>query len=125
MIDLTEVQELKERLDRLSDQVNQRIQAWEVKFRAMGLGVRCWTPLKPEGSLQLGYSNEQGEWKILVKETDPRHKNESYIWDLKTAPRGMRVWGLKNMDLLEQATFETGKSLAERMEKVLMGRDKE
>lgn len=113
MIDFEKVQELKQRLDTLSNQLTERIHHEEEKLHALGLGIQCW--VKTSDQLKIGYVREKGRWQLCIRE------NDEYTWPMKDAPRNYKLHGARNIGLLHEALIKTAEGYIGKIEKYLMG----
>lgn len=109
-------EELRDRLNYLSDRLTQRILEEEGKLKEMGLGVQTW--IKTTDNLEIGYSRLNGTWRLCVREI-----GGVGTWPLADAPRAYRLHGLKHLSELRAAMMRTAEALADRMERFLNGQD--
>lgn len=115
MIDQEEALALRDRLNQLSDQLNQRIEQWEVKFKAYGFGLA--THINTSDGLAIGYMRWNKHWRLVIKE-----RSSEDIMLLADSPRAYRLHALKHIDKLEEAMVIQAKRFIERLEKYLMGK---
>lgn len=113
MIDQEEALAVRQRLDTLTEQINQRLDQWQTKFQAYGFGVRC-TYRPKDSSVTIAYEKYGGKWVITVE-------SEGEKWDVRSAPRTLRLYAAKRMEEFEEHMLVASKKVIGRMERYLMG----
>lgn len=108
-------EDVKKRLDEITELMNARIAEEEAVLKSMDLGVESW--IKTGTDLELGYSKETGEWGLHVRSGGPTGR----VWRLVRASRKLRLHGLKHTGRLRQAILFDATDLAKRIERFLTG----
>lgn len=111
--------EIKEKLDKASNELTKRILDHEAYLNSLRLGVSGWVKTNEETSL--GYVKIDGKWGIYVRYKAYKGVETETVSKLIDAPRGLRLHGYKHMHELLPAILEGAESLTERIEKVLTG----
>jgi len=116
----TELTDLKDRLNSVSDRLNLLITQEEAYLHALGLGVQTFIKIDNESGskVRLGYSKLNGAWKIVLRE----YENEIQYEDrpLDRVARGIRFHIAKRLPELRAAVIQNAKELADKIEKFLI-----
>lgn len=122
MIDQEEAQILKERLSKLRDQINQRVDSAEERINNYGFGIRCFINLDDK-HYSFGYSKEKGKWGLYLMYRETKD-SEYQIWHLSAAPSAFRIECLEQIDRLEEHLLKAAAAHAKKLEDFLMGKTK-
>lgn len=115
--------ELQEKLDKLSNEINLRIEQEESFINAMNFGLRtvCFIA-NSKGHLALVYDKFGGKWKIGIIEVEKDRAGKiikDNVWQLDQAPRSLRLYGLKHIEELKLHIVRHAESVISRLEKFL------
>jgi hypothetical protein len=106
---------LREKLNLVTEQLNNKIIEFEAYLANLGFGIRVWSG--EQDKIKIGYGKFDNKWHVLIKYiTDDGNE---IINILTKAPRNLRLHGYKRRDELVIAILESAKSLTDKIEKVI------
>ena len=85
---------LTERIHRLTEELNQRLEATQRKYQEWNFGVPAWVDT---AFGTLSYERFDGEWQLIIRD------KEQTTWPALRAPRPLRAEALQSIPKLTKA----------------------